>query len=522
MFNSAFGAAGANVVVPFMSRPKAAPAPKGWGQDEIAEAYRVIDLLARGGLAVHLVSGFSDEGDPWAAVLRDDNEDVVVHFARIDGRVILASAASEKVFSGPSLAAALRSVLETQPLILPPGGGSLFLHPATILAAFIATALINSVSNAGAAPVGGASDLQARIAHEVATAGARQGDSGYSPALVAAAIASVASAFSPTMDEVSLYGEEPLVERSAMQTHAEHAPDRHFSFGQIGWDGVLGDPLGVLQHALRGLDAWARVKPEPIIAIDPDQSDAADALHALMAYAGMSIKLDPSARHLAGIGEEAAEPSASAPLMVEHGGLLAVSLLPEETANDGASTDGKLAAAPLTAHPGFIQAGGEDFYWEARFLFGMASPSESASSGGASAEQLRSADLQLAENGQLRTSPTDTAAVVTVARDVAPDVRATIFKDFALDHSKELAADPGVLGQVMAALKALPSVPVVDRVVIFEADDVGTDVFMMFKGVAMVRGDMLGEDLQALASPQQVAFEMTNGEYFTLLGVIDV
>ena len=71
-------------------------------------------------------------------------------------------------------------------------------------------------------------------------------------------------------------------------------------------------------------------------------------------------------------------------------------------------------------------------------------------------------------------------------------------------------------------LKALPFVPVVDRVVIFEADDVGTDVFMMFKGVAMVRGDMLGEDLQALASPQQVAFEMTNGEYFTLLGVIDV
>lgn len=176
----------------------------------------------------------------------------------------------------------------------------------------------------------------------------------------------------------------------------------------------------------------------------------------------------------------------------------------------------------MTTHPGFIQAGGEDFYWEARFLFGMASPSESASSGGASAKQLRSADLQLAENGQLRTSPTDTAAVVTVARDVSPDVKATIFKDFALDHGKELAADPGVLGQVMAALKALPFVPVVDRVVIFEADDVGTDVFMMFKGVAMVRGDMLGEDLQALASPQQVAFEMTNGEYFTLLGVIDV
>jgi hypothetical protein len=523
MFNFAFGAAaGANVVVPFMSRPKAAPAPKGWGQDEIAEAYRVIDILARGGLAVHLVSGLSDEGDPWAAVLRDDNEDVVVHFARIDGRVILASAASEKVFSGPSLAAALRSVLETQPLILPPGGGSLFLHPATILAAFIATALINSVSDATAAPVDGARDAQARMTHEAATAGARQGDGGYSPALVAAAIASVATAFSLTMDEVSLYGEDPLLELSAMQSHAEHGPDRHFSFEQIGWDGVLDDPLGVLQHGIRGLDAWARVKPEPVMAIDPDQADSDGALHALMAYAEMSSKLDPSAWRLAGIGEETAEPSASAPLMVEDGGLLAVSILPEEAANDGASTDGKLAAAPLAAHPGFIQAGGEDFYWEARFLFGMASPSDSPSWGAASAEQLRSTDLQLAENGQLRTSLTDTAAIVTVARDVAPDVKATILKDFTLDHGKELAADPGVLGQVLAALKALPFMPEVDRVVIFEADDVATDVFMMFKGVAMVRGDMLGEDLQALALPQQVAFEMTNGEYFTLLGVIDV
>jgi len=522
MFNSVFGAARANVVVPFMSRPKAAPAPKGWGQDEIAEAYRVIDILARGGLAVHLVSGLSDEGHPWAAVLRDDNEDVVVHFARIDGRVILASAASEKVFSGPSLAAALRSVLETQPLILPPGDRSLFLHPATILAAFIATALINSVSDATTAPADGARDVQARMTHEAATAGARQGEGGYSMALVAAAVASVATALSLTMDEVSLYGEEPLLELSAMQTHAEHAPGLHFAFKQIDWDGVSDDPLGVLQHALRGLDTWARVRPEPIIAIDPDQADPAGALHALMAYEEMSIKLDPSAWHLAGIGEEAAEPLASAPLMVEDGGLLAVSLLQEETANHGASTDSKLAVTSLAAHPGFIQANGEDFYWEARFLFGMASPSESPSLWEASAKTLRSEDLQLANDGELHTFPTDTAAVVTVARDVAPDVKATILKDFALDHGKELAADPGVLGQVLAALKALPLMAEVDRVVVFEADDVRTDAFMMFKGVAMVRGDMLGEDLQALALPQQVAFEMTNGEYFTLLGVIDV
>ena len=125
------------------------------------------------------------------------------------------------------------------------------------------------------------------------------------------------------------------------------------------------------------------------------------------------------------------------------------------------------------------------------------------------------------ENDQSRPSTAE-ASLFTVARDVAPDLKATIFMDFTLDHAKELAADPEVLGQVMAALRALPFQADVDRVVIFEADDVTVDVFIMSKGVAMVRGDMLGAVLHPLALSQQVAFEMTNGEYFKLLGVIEV
>ena len=522
MFNFAFGAAaGANVVVPFMSRPKAAPAPKGWGQDEIAEAYRVIDILARGGLAVHLVSGFSDEGDPWAAVLRDDNEDVVVHFARIDGRVILASAASEKVFTGPSLAAALRSVLETQPLILPPGGGSLFLHPATILAAFIATALINSVSDATAAPVDGARDAQARMAHEAATAGARQGDGGYSPALVAAAIASVATAFSLTMDEVSLYGEDPLPELSAMQTHAEHGPDRHFTFDQLGWDRVLDDPLGVVRHGVGGLEAWLgpRSADAPVEDAAPPAAD--DALKALLAYADIPTKLDASAWRFVHDGEETATVAASIELG-QAGVPVSVTLTPEPApAQEPIVAEGKAAASTTSPHAGFIQAGGENFYWEARFLLGLAGPGDGAFFGAAPVTTEANSELHAFESSQARPSTAE-APLFTVGRDVAPDLKATILKDFTLDHGKELAADPEVLGQVMAALKALPFMPEVDRVVIFEADDVTTDVFMMFKGVAMVRGDMLGADLHPLALQQQVAFEMTNGEYFKLLGIIDV
>ena len=521
MFNSAFGAAGANVVVPFLSRPRAAPAPKGWGQDEIAEAYRVIDLLARGGLAVHLVSGFSDEGDPWAAVLRDDNEDVVVHFARIGGRVILASAASEKVFSGPSLAAALRSVLETQPLVLPPAGGSLFLHPATILAAFIATALVNTVSKTGAAPVGGVSDSQARIAHEVATTGARQGDSGYSPALVAAAIASVATAFSLTMDEVSLYSEEPLLELSAIQTQIERSFDRHFTSDQLGWDRVLDAQIGVVRHGVGGLGAWLGPRSAEVPVEDAAPPALDDALKAFWAHADIPVKLDDGSWRVFHDREETA--AVADQIEVGQAGIpVSATLTPEPTpAQEPLVAEGKAAASTASLHANFIQADGENFYWEVRFLLGLVGSDEVSAFGTARVTTEANPEPHTLENDQSRPSTAE-ASLFTVARDVAPDLKATIFMDFTLDHAKELAADPEVLGQVMAALRALPFQADVDRVVIFEADDVTVDVFIMSKGVAMVRGDMLDAVLHPLALSQQVAFEMTNGEYFKLLGVIEV
>ena len=134
------------VVIPFVSsQPR--QRSQGWRPDEIAEVYRVVDLLGRAGVAVSIDSGRTDEGEPWLAVLRDDTEDVVVHVARIDGRVIVASTASERVFSGPSLSETLRRVVGTEILILPKGGGaSLYLHPAALLAAVIATALTQATA----------------------------------------------------------------------------------------------------------------------------------------------------------------------------------------------------------------------------------------------------------------------------------------------------------------------------------------------------------------------------------------
>jgi hypothetical protein len=131
-------------ILPFT--PRRAPAGQ-WLPEEIAECYRIVDLLGRTGLPVSLEAGTSDEGDPWLVFLREDTQDVIVHLARIDGLVMASSVANDAVFRGRSLREVLSLILHTQPLVVSPGsmGERVFMHPAAVLAAFVATALAVSV-----------------------------------------------------------------------------------------------------------------------------------------------------------------------------------------------------------------------------------------------------------------------------------------------------------------------------------------------------------------------------------------
>lgn len=131
-------------ILPFAPRRVA---PGQWHPHEIAECYRIIDLLGRSGLLVSLETGTSDEGDPWLVFLRGDTQDVIAHLARIDDWVIAASVANDGVFRGRSLRDVLSLIVRTQPLVVSPGssGDRVFMHPAAVLAAFVATALAVSV-----------------------------------------------------------------------------------------------------------------------------------------------------------------------------------------------------------------------------------------------------------------------------------------------------------------------------------------------------------------------------------------
>jgi hypothetical protein len=149
------------VVIPFTSSHSRQQS-QGWRPDEIAEVYRVVDLLGRAGVSVTIDSGRSDEDEPWLVILRDDTEDVIVHIARIDGKVMVASAASKRMFCGPTLSETLRRVVGTEVLVLPRGGASnFFFHPAALLAALIATALTHATAGASTGIVDEADDGRA-------------------------------------------------------------------------------------------------------------------------------------------------------------------------------------------------------------------------------------------------------------------------------------------------------------------------------------------------------------------------
>jgi Ca2+-binding RTX toxin-like protein len=94
-------------VIPFTSRAKLG------GDWTTSERERLEDLAARlssGGAHVSAVFGSTDAGDPWC-VVTDENQDVLIHVARIDGQFVIHQAAQDAVQQGDSLWGAFDRIL---------------------------------------------------------------------------------------------------------------------------------------------------------------------------------------------------------------------------------------------------------------------------------------------------------------------------------------------------------------------------------------------------------------------------
>ena len=118
-----------------------------WRQRELEEFYRVEDALTKTGVGISTDRGLTDEGEPWFVFFRQDNEEVIVHFARIGGEYVVASNFTEAVFRGRNFQTLVRELLDSHPYVLPKQHSSrstVFLHPATLLAALVVTGYVNS------------------------------------------------------------------------------------------------------------------------------------------------------------------------------------------------------------------------------------------------------------------------------------------------------------------------------------------------------------------------------------------
>ena len=63
--------------------------------------------------------GLTDEGDPSIVFSRQDDEEVIVHLARIRGEYVVASNFTEGVLRRRSFEALVREMLDSQPVVLP-------------------------------------------------------------------------------------------------------------------------------------------------------------------------------------------------------------------------------------------------------------------------------------------------------------------------------------------------------------------------------------------------------------------
>ena len=120
-----------------------------WSPTEVAEFYRVKSALIQAGVKIDTERGVSDEGDPWFAFCRPDDGEVIVHIARIGGLYVLAGPSYEGVSTGRDIATLVRDLVGRHPLIQTRGnngrhGSNIFLHPAALLIAVVATAFFKS------------------------------------------------------------------------------------------------------------------------------------------------------------------------------------------------------------------------------------------------------------------------------------------------------------------------------------------------------------------------------------------
>lgn len=123
-----------------------------WKSQELAEFYRVESALIQGGMRVVTDRGVSDEGDPWFVFCRQDDGEPIVHFARIDGQYVIASAAYEGVARGLDFRSMVQELISRHKLAPTDDDKSsnIRIHPSALLIVLVGMAFFKTASQSQA------------------------------------------------------------------------------------------------------------------------------------------------------------------------------------------------------------------------------------------------------------------------------------------------------------------------------------------------------------------------------------
>ena len=247
-----------------------------WSQRELAEFYRVEDALTKSGVGISTDRGLTDEGEPWFVFFRQDDEEVIVHFARIGGEYVVASNFTEAVFRGRNFQTLVRELLDSHPYVLPKQHSSrstVFLHPATLLAALVVTGYVksselNATADDGSRPEKSFGWFLNR--HDLAAT--------YSAIVIASVWDSLAidsSVSKPSDDLASLDHAQPA--------HGEHGPDIE--------QAVADDSL------LQNIQAFQGTDDRSVLTAAALDLDGQDAVHDVNEPAIAGLVANPSGLH---------------------------------------------------------------------------------------------------------------------------------------------------------------------------------------------------------------------------------
>ena len=141
-------------IIPFVPRAQVRVGPP-WNTAELGELFRVAHVLRQSGMTVETDMGLSDEGDPWFVFYNTQTEDVIAHFARINGEILVHGLSVNGLVSGVDLTDVIRRLkpvqaMETQQKSQ--GERSVVLHPFMLLVAFVAASFLATEESQAATP----------------------------------------------------------------------------------------------------------------------------------------------------------------------------------------------------------------------------------------------------------------------------------------------------------------------------------------------------------------------------------